>query len=101
MRPNAVVDQRLLVQRHADAPDHAAEDLAARGLGVQDAPGGDRADGARDADHAELLIHLHLDEMRRVRVVRVRLVMLGVGGFLLLDAVDLALPHGVGDRHRA
>ena len=24
-----VIDQRLLVQRHADAPDHAAEDLAA------------------------------------------------------------------------
>ena len=32
-----MVDQRLLMQRHADAPDHAADDLAARGLGVEDA----------------------------------------------------------------
>jgi hypothetical protein len=57
-----VIDQRFLVQRHTDTPDHAAQDLAARGLRVQDAPCGNRADDARDADHAELLVNLHLDE---------------------------------------
>ena len=31
-----VIDLRLFVQRHADTPDHAAEDLAVCGLGVQD-----------------------------------------------------------------
>jgi hypothetical protein len=33
-----VIDGGFLVQRHADSPDDAAEDLAARRLGVQDAP---------------------------------------------------------------
>jgi len=75
---------------HADAPDHAARDLAARGLGVQDAPGRNRADGAGDADDAELLIHLHLDKVRRVRVVGAGVVLDRVGGFLLLDAVHRA-----------
>jgi hypothetical protein len=32
-----VVDERFLVQRHPDAPHHAAQDRAARGLGVEDA----------------------------------------------------------------
>ena len=42
-----VIDQRLLVQRHADPPHHAAHDLAVRRLGVEDTPGGDRVDDAR------------------------------------------------------
>ena len=84
----AVIDQRLLVQRHADAPHHAAHDLAVRGLGVEDAPGRDRVDDARDADDAELLVDLHLGEDRRMRVARVLAVVLEVGGFLLLDAID-------------
>jgi hypothetical protein len=82
-------------------PHHAAQDLAARGLGVQDAAGRNRADGARDADDAELLIHLHLDKVRRVRVVGTSVIIDGAGGFLLLDAAHRALPHGVGDRHAA
>ncbi len=65
-----VIDQRFLVQRHADAPHDAAHDLAVRGFGVQDASGGDRADNAGNADDAELLVHLHLGEDRRMRVVR-------------------------------
>ena len=101
MRPKLVIDQRFLVQRHADAPHHAAHDLAARGLGVQDAPGRDRADDAGDADDAELLVDLHLGEDRRMRVVRVRRRPGEVGGLLLLDAVHAAVPHRVRDRHRA
>src|SRR4051812_14660768 len=42
----AVIDERLLVQRHADAPDHGAHDLAGGGLRVQAAAGRDRADDA-------------------------------------------------------
>lgn len=55
-----VIEERFLVQRQADAPDHAADDLAARGLGVQDMAGRDRAD---DAGDAELLVHVHLADM--------------------------------------
>ncbi len=57
-----VVDHGLLVQCHADAPHHAAEDLAACRLRVQDAPGRDRIDDAHDADDADLLVHFHLGE---------------------------------------
>ena len=82
-----MVDQRLFVQRHADAPDHAAQDLAARGLGVQDTPGGNRADDARDANHAKLLVHLHLGKDCCVSVVRTRGVIGGICSFFLLDAI--------------
>ena len=97
----AVIDQRLLVQRHADAPHHAAHDLAVRGLGIQDAAGRDRADDAGDADDAELLVHLHLGEDRRMRVARMLLVVRESVGLLLLDAIDRAMPHHVRDRDRA
>src|SRR5438105_8116616 len=41
----------MLHQRHADAPDHAADALAARRLGIHDAAG---PVGADDAPHARL-----------------------------------------------
>ena len=97
----AVVDQRFLVQRHADAPDHAAHDLAVRGLGVQDAPGRDRADDASDADDAELLVHLHLGKDRRMRVLGVCPSLLESCGFLLFDAIHAAVAHGIRDRYGA
>ena len=56
--PEFVIDERFLMQRHADAPDHTADDLAGRGLGVQDAPGRDRTDDTGDADNTKLLVHL-------------------------------------------
>ena len=34
-------------------------------------------------------------------LLRMRGVLFGLGGLLLLDAVHAALPHGIGDRHRA
>jgi hypothetical protein len=49
-----VVDDGRLVQGHADAPDHAAHDLAVRGLGIEDAPAGDRTDDPGDPDHTQL-----------------------------------------------
>ena len=105
-----VIDQRLLVQRHADAPHHAAHDLAARRLGVEDAPGRDRVDDAGDADHAELFVDLHLGEDRRMGVAGIgaaarrfgiQAVLVEFGGFLFLDTVHAAVPHRLGDRHRA
>src|SRR5262249_28040067 len=89
-----VIDQRFLAQRHSDTPDHATYDLARRGLGVEDAPGGNGADDARDADHAELLVHLHLSEDRRMCVVCAR-VLAGVGSYFPLDAVHSAVAHGI------
>ena len=69
-------------------------------LGVQDAAGRDRVDDARDADDAELLVHLHLGEDRRMGVAGVRAVVVELGGFLVLDAIEAGVSHGVGDRTR-
>ena len=66
-----VIDQRFLVQRHADAPDHAAHDLAARRLGVENAASRHRTDNAGDTDDAELLVHLHFRKDRRMGVAGV------------------------------
>ena len=41
MRPERVVGHGFFVQRHADAEHHAADDLAAGGLGIDDPAGGD------------------------------------------------------------
>ena len=57
-------------KRHANAPHHAAHDLAVCGLGVQDATGRNCVDDARHADDAELLVYLDLGEDRRMCVVR-------------------------------
>src|SRR5208283_374139 len=97
----SVVDHALFVQRHADTPDHAAQDLAARGLGVQDTPGGNRADDARDANHAKLLVNLNLSKDCCVSVVSPRGVISGICSFFLLDAIYRTLPHGVSDRNRS
>src|SRR4051812_39324959 len=46
----AVIHHRLLVQGHPDSPDHAAHDLAAASLGVQNPPGRDGTDDPRHAN---------------------------------------------------
>ena len=97
----AVVDQRLLVEGHADAPDDAAHDLAVRRLRIEYATGGDRVDDARDADDANLLVHLHLGKDRRVGVAGVRVILRKLRGLLALDAIYAALPHCVDDRYGA
>ena len=45
--PEPVVGRGLLMQRHADAADHGAENLAACRLRIEDAAGRHRADHAR------------------------------------------------------
>ena len=94
-----VVDQRLLVQRHAEPHHHAAQDLAARGLGVQDPPSGDGADDPGDADHAQLLVDPDLREHGRMRVGRVALLHrpIGLGRLLDLDALDARGAHRLAD----
>ena len=57
-----VIGERLLVKRHTDAHHHAAEDLAARSLRVDDAASSDGVDDAGDAYNAQLLIHPHFRE---------------------------------------
>ena len=66
-----MIDERFFVQRHADAPHHAARDLVGSGLGVEDTPGRDCTDDAGDANDAELLVHLHFGEDRRMGVARI------------------------------
>ena len=62
-----VIGDGLLMQRHADASDDGAENLATRELRVEDAAGRHRADHARDPDDAKLLVDLDLGEHRRMR----------------------------------
>jgi hypothetical protein len=59
------------VQRHADAPDHAAQYLAARRLGLENAAGRYRTDHAGDTDDAELFVHLHFREDCRMGIAGV------------------------------
>ena len=75
--------------------DHAAQDLAARGLRVQDLAGGHRIDDARDAHDAQLLVDLDLGEHGRVGVGGIfRLhALVRAGRFLGLDPVDPAGLH--------
>lgn len=54
-----VVEQRFLVKRHANTPHHAAHDLTAGSLGVEDAARGNGIDHARDAHYPEVLVYLH------------------------------------------
>ena len=71
------------------------------GLGVQDAPGRNCVDDAGDSDDAQLFVDLDLGEDRRMHVVRTRLILGKARGLLLLDAVDAAMAHGIGNRYRA
>src|SRR6266542_1263145 len=62
------VDLGCLVQRGADAPDHAAHVLAACGAGIHDAAGGERTDNSRHTDFPGKRMDAHLDELRTERV---------------------------------
>jgi hypothetical protein len=42
--PEPIVGRSLFTQRHADAADHGAENLAVRGLRIEDPAGRHRAD---------------------------------------------------------
>jgi hypothetical protein len=53
-----------LHQRRADAPDHAADHLRARGLGVENAAGREHAEHAPHANLTRILMHADFDEMR-------------------------------------
>ncbi len=90
-----MIEQRFLVQRHADAPDDAAHDLAPCGLGVEDAPRRHRIDDTRDADDAKLLVNFHLREDRGMRIAGVLAVVLEIGGAFHLAAIHAAVPHRV------
>ena len=76
----AAVHHGFLVQRERHAPDHAAEQLAADQVRIDDAPGGEGADHAGDADLAEIGIDLDLGKHRAMRVHRVVRLRRGVGG---------------------
>src|SRR5262249_39171375 len=64
-----VVGRGLLMQRHADATHHGAKDLAGRKLGIEDATCCHRADHARYAYDAKILIDLDFGEYGRVRTM--------------------------------
>ena len=89
-----VIDQRLLLQRHANTPDHAAHDLAACRLRVRMRPGCDRADNAGDANDAQLLDPL--SPRRRPPSeygAACSASFLELRGTLLLNLIDLAVTH--------
>src|SRR5262249_57260157 len=63
-RAVAEVDVIFLHQRSADAPDHAADHLRARGLGIENAAGRKHAEHAPNTYLACVAIHSNLREMR-------------------------------------
>jgi len=67
------VHDGILMERERHAPDHAAQELAAHEMRVDDPPRGEDADDTRDADLTEIGIDLDLGEDRAVR-------MHGIGG---------------------
>ena len=66
--PVALVEQRLFGQGRADAHDDAAPKLTGRRLRVQDPATVERAEPARDAHFARVLVDAHLAEVHAVRV---------------------------------
>ena len=66
--PGFAIHQRFFQQRHADAVDDAADQLAAGGFGIQDAPAVECADEAADPDFTQVRINPHLGELRAERV---------------------------------
>ena len=78
-RAEAVVDVIFLHQRAADAPDHPADHLRARGLGIENAAGREHAEHAPNADLAGVPIHSDLREMGAKGVMGVAVVELGRG----------------------
>jgi len=94
--PVAVIDLGRLLERHADAPDAAADFLAVRGLRVDDLAGGGDLDRARDTNGTQVRVHLHLDELRAVSQRRVLLALLrGPRLERLCDLGEAAAPHDV------
>ena len=90
-----MIGRGFLVQRHTDAPDHRAENLAARdGLRMRPAA---TALTTRVPNDAELLIDLDLGKHGRVRAMRVFAVH-SARRWLFFDPVGLAGPHHVGHR---
>src|SRR5690606_14905628 len=66
---DAVIGQRLLLQRHPKAHHDPTDDLAAGGLGIDDAAGGSGADDPRHPDHTQLLVDADLGEDGAVGVM--------------------------------
>src|SRR5262245_37421745 len=64
----SLIDYGFLVQRHADSPDQAAQNLATCCLGIENAPPGNRAHHTLDLNGTQVFIDLDLREYRRVRV---------------------------------
>ncbi len=67
----SVIRHRLLVQRHADAHDHAAEYLASSSLRIEDATRCRRTDDAGHPDDAEFFVNTSLREYSGVRITDV------------------------------
>ncbi|MNN12133.1 hypothetical protein D3C81_1251160 [compost metagenome] len=61
-----VIGLRLFLQRHAQPPDHAAEDLATSGFRVDHTPGGHRADHPHDLDRTQVFVNVYLYEDGRM-----------------------------------
>src|SRR3954447_3975463 len=62
--PGAGVTDRLLEKSHPDAADRTADDLAARGLLVEDAAAVDDGEGPGDSDAAQVRVDVYLDVLR-------------------------------------
>ncbi|MNL08348.1 hypothetical protein D3C87_1290650 [compost metagenome] len=95
-----VVGLCLFVQRHADAPDNAAKDLAASHFRIDHPACGDCTDDPVDLDDAQVFVDQYLDEHRRVSRGGIGFAFLvGFGVHLNLDRLFPAVPGQVGQCH--
>ncbi len=63
----------FFMQCHTNAPHHTAENLAARHLRVDHAPGRNGADHTTHLDRAQVFVYLNFDKHRRVGSARIAL----------------------------
>ena len=93
----AQVGSRVFEERHREAPGHAAQVLAARGLCVEDAAGCERADHAFYPHRAEFGVDAHFGELRAEGVHRVLLLFAaGLGFGVAFDVIQTLAPQDVG-----
>src|SRR5262249_29300345 len=93
---DGVVEHAFFLECHADTPDDRPDDLAASGLGTQDAAAGNRANDPSDRHRAELFVNPDFREDGRVAIECVLFMTLRrLGACLLFDRGNSVTAHDI------
>ena len=89
-----LVEDGVLVERHADAPHHAAQELRAGGASIEDPAGREDADHSRDVHGSEIGVDQHLGELGAESVHGELLALLARSRLAaLVDRLSAGAPH--------